>query len=155
MNTLSHTVSSKTAMTSPTVSLPVLDSGADTLTRHFHAEFMHAFHAQRGMDEERRIYSAIETTARKTGTAPDVVAKTLVDSGLRAGRKSFPHSFITAIENGKPSPSWNIAGLSTHQQELAQAWQKSALAKTHKAATRRAAGPRNIERASHRRTITR
>lgn len=130
-----------------TIALPALDGKADTLSRHFYAQFMHAFHAARGKTDETRILRAIETTAKKTGAAADIVAKTLVDCGLRAGQESFPPAFVTAVETGKPSSHWKTATLSAAQHALAQRWKHPAPA--------RKAGPRNIERVQHRRTVLR
>ncbi|MBI1214901.1 MAG: hypothetical protein GC185_03665 [Alphaproteobacteria bacterium] len=107
-------------------SLPVLAATADTLTRHFHAEFMHAFQSRRESDTQQRVYHAIVLTGQKTGAPPETVAKTLVDSGLRAGKESFPQAFVSAIENSKPAPSWNIAGLTPQQAELVAQWKENA-----------------------------
>jgi hypothetical protein len=108
------------------VCLPVLGKNADTLTRHFHAEFMHAFQGQRGDDETRRVFAAIAGAAQNTGAAPETVAGVLVDSGLRAARQSFPEKFVRTLEGESLAPDWNIAGLSAAQRELAQHWRQNA-----------------------------
>ncbi|TAL34847.1 MAG: hypothetical protein EPN97_08275 [Alphaproteobacteria bacterium] len=104
------------------VSLPALSGNADTLTRHFLTQFMHELQRQRGKDAYFRIYAAIESTAAKTGTPPEVVARALVESGLRAARESFPGKFVAAVEKRGTEPKWNIAAATEQQRELLEFW---------------------------------
>lgn len=102
--------------------LPALTSGADTLTRHFLMQFMHEFQRQRQTNAGLRIYKAIESTAGKTGSSPEAVARALVETGLRAERHSFPEKFITLVESSALTPRWNISALTSHQRELLDFW---------------------------------
>jgi hypothetical protein len=104
------------------VSLPALSGDADTLTRHFLTQFMHEFQRQRGKDTYFRIYAAIESTAAKTGTPPEVVARALVESGLRAARESFPGKFVATVEKRSTEPRWNIGAATEQQRELLDFW---------------------------------
>ncbi len=106
-------------------SLPSLPANADTLTRHFYAQFMLEFQSQRSTDSYFRIFTAIEKTASKTGNAPEVVARSLVESGLRAARESFPQKFISAIENKSVMPQWNLNAMTPQQRELLSFWSDS------------------------------
>lgn len=103
-------------------SLPALTGNADTLTRHFLTQFMHEFQRQRGKDTYFRIYSAIENTAAKTGSPPEVVARALVESGLRATRESFPGKFVATVEKNGASPKWNMTAATEQQRELLSFW---------------------------------
>lgn len=104
------------------ISLPALTGNADTLTRHFLTQFMHEFQRQRGKDTYFRIYAAIESTAARTGSPPEAVARALVESGLRAARESFPRKFVAAVEKGGAAPKWNIASTTEQQRELLSYW---------------------------------
>ncbi len=103
-------------------SLPSLPANADTLTRHFYAQFMLEFQSQRTTDSYFRIYTAIEKTASKTGNAPEIVARALVESGLRASRESFPRQFIASIEKRSVMPKWNLNAMTPQQRELMSFW---------------------------------
>jgi len=105
--------------------LPSLPATADTLTRHFYTQFMHEFQSGRETDSYFRIYTAIEKTAAKTGNAPEVVARALVESGLRAAKESFPGKFVATIEGGRKAPRWNIAAMTPQQRELISFWSQN------------------------------
>lgn len=101
----------------------------DTLTRHFHSQFMHEFHALRRKDAHYRIFLAIENTAKKTGHTFDAVAKVLVENGLRADREAFTGEFIDTLKgSGKQKrglpPVWAINSMTTAQRELVAFWEK-------------------------------
>lgn len=102
--------------------LPALPATADTLSIHFYTQFMHEFQRQRNADPYFRIYAAIESTAKKSGNAPDVVARSLVESGLRASKESFPGSFVATIEQSSAEPTWHISAATPQQRELAASW---------------------------------
>ena len=105
-----------------TFALPALQGDADTLTRHFLSQFLHEFQRQRGKDTYFRIYTAIENTAAKTGSPPEVVARALVESGLRAAKESFPGKFVANVEKGSHAPKWNIVSTTEQQRELLSFW---------------------------------
>lgn len=102
-------------------------AGAGTLTIHFLNQFMHEFQRQRGDEAHLRIYAAISQTAVKSGSAPEAVARALVESGLRASKESFPGAFIEAIEKKQMSPQWEIASVTKQQRELLEFWGVSPL----------------------------
>ena len=103
-------------------SLPALHGNADTLTRHFLTQFLHEFQSQRGTDTYFRIYTAIEKTANKTGSPPEIVARALVESGLRAAKESFPGKFVAQVEKNNNSPKWNLTSTTEQQRELLEFW---------------------------------
>lgn len=102
--------------------LPALPPQADTLTIHFLTLFMHEFQRQKLGDANLRIYTAIEQTAGKTGSAPEVVARALVESGLRAARESFPHKFVQTVEHNAVTPRWNVKSATEQQRQLLSFW---------------------------------
>jgi hypothetical protein len=102
--------------------LPALPANADTLTRHFLTQFLHEFQKQRSTDTYFRIYTAIENTAAKTGSPPEIVARCLVESGLRAARESFPGKFVAAVEKNRHVPTWNLTSATEQQRELLSYW---------------------------------
>ncbi len=102
--------------------LPAIPPQADTLTRHYLMQFMHEFQRQKMGDAHLRIYTAIEQTAGKTGSAPEVVARALVESGLRAARDSFPHKFVQTVEHNAVTPRWNVQSATQQQRELLNFW---------------------------------
>lgn len=106
----------------PAFSLPVLDAGADTLARHFWSQFMHEFQRQPDVNPELRIQTAIEATAQRTRSTPEAVARTLVESGLCAARKSFPEAFVAQIESRRSRPKWDLAAITPRQRELLDFW---------------------------------
>lgn len=123
-------------MTSPrSYSLPAPPDGANTLTLHFCKTFLHEFQALRGADDYYRIYLAIEKTAALSGHAPELVAKTLVENGLRAGRESFPGAFVQAIESGAHMPHWAAPVSGENHRDLLGFWRKPLLG--HAPANRR------------------
>jgi hypothetical protein len=107
--------------------LPALNSNADTLTRHFLTQFLHEFQSQRGPDTYFRIYTAIEKTAAKTGSPPEIVARCLVESGLRAARESFPGKFVASVEKNALAPKWNLNSTTEQQRELLSFWNAGAV----------------------------
>ena len=126
----------ETGMNAPhSYSLPAVPEGANTLTLHFCKTFLHQFRTLHGLDDYYRIYMAIEKTAALSGHAPELVAKTLVENGLRAGRESFPGAFVAAMENGARMPHWAAPVSRDNHRELLGFWRKPMLG--HAPANRR------------------
>ena len=111
-----------------TFTLPQPDEFADTMSRHYHAEFMQAFYTRTCKDLGLRILMAIENTAERTGSAPEAVARALVECGLRAPKEFLPEKFAGSIEKTARDPDIYRARLSVSQKELLQSWQPFAFA---------------------------
>lgn len=105
-------------------SLPAVPEKGSALELHFCKTFLHQFSTLRGRDDNYRIYMAIEKTAALSGHAPEVVAKTLVEQGLRAGRDSFPGAFVEAMETGARMPHWTAPISRENYRELLGLWRK-------------------------------
>lgn len=102
--------------------LPSPDEFADTLARHYHAEFMHAFYALSSKSGWQRMSGAIRRAAENTGSAEEAVARSLVECGLRAPREYLPEKFVNALEKIARDPDVYRARLSPAQKELLQGW---------------------------------
>lgn len=105
-------------------SLPAVPENAGALDVHFCKTFLHQFRALPGADDYYRIYMAIEKTAALSGHAPEMVAKTLVENGLRAGRESFPGAFVEAMETDARMPHWAAPVSRDNHRELLGFWRK-------------------------------
>lgn len=102
-------------------SLPHPPLGTNALSVHFCKTFLRQFHSLHGSDD-KRICTAIEKTAALSGHAPEAVAKTLVENGLRAGRDCFPEAFVMQMEKGKHLPIWAMPVKAQHHHELLDLW---------------------------------
>jgi hypothetical protein len=102
--------------------LPQPDEFADTLTRRYHAEFMHSFYALAGKTGWQRVSEAIRRAAENTGSAEEAVARGLVECGLRAPREFLPEKFVNALERTARDPDVYRARLSNAQKELLRDW---------------------------------
>lgn len=102
-------------------SLPSPPVGTNALSVHFCKTFLRQFHNLRG-DETQRILDAIEKTAAMSGHPPEVVAKTLVENGLRAQKESFPNAFVAEIEKGTQMPRWAMPVGARHHNDLLDMW---------------------------------
>ena len=51
------------------------------------------------MREEQKVLQAIEKASDLTGNAPELIAKILVDKGLRVDRRALPQEFLDYIDN--------------------------------------------------------
>lgn len=111
----------------PAFSLPILDAAADTLARHFWSQFMHEFQRQPDINPGTRIFAAICATAQRTRSTPEAVARTLVESGLCAGRDSFPKAFVAQIEARRARPKWDIGAITQRQRELLDFWTRPSM----------------------------
>ena len=60
-----------------------------------YATFMRYLRVQTNQRYDFKIYGAIESTALFLRYETDIIAKTLVDLGLRAGPSAFPASFLS------------------------------------------------------------
>lgn len=77
-----------------------MNAGTDTrLEMDIYARFMRHLRDVPNSRMDIKILSSIQFTADMTDTHPDMVAKTLVDLGLRAPRRAFPDDFLEFCDN--------------------------------------------------------
>ncbi len=73
---------------------------------------------------EIRILSAIQFTADLMGVGDALVAKTLVDMGLRAPRKAFPVSYLDHVDRSFMRTGWDVGGPTPSAMALKQHWDR-------------------------------
>lgn len=71
---------------------------------------------------DMKILSAIQFTADMMDQSDALVAKTLVDLGLRAPRAAFPADFIAFVDRSLQRNAWSIEGPSETIKALHQHW---------------------------------
>ncbi len=71
---------------------------------------------------ERNTLSAILTTADEAGLSPELIARTLVEAGLRAPMEYFPPVFSQLLQDRRHIPLWSVAALSKAQHALLALW---------------------------------
>lgn len=72
--------------------------------------------------EEIKILSSIQFTADMLDVADALVAKTLVDMGLRAPRKAFPASFLDHADAALMRTGWDVGSPSNALIDLKNHW---------------------------------
>ena len=73
---------------------------------------------------EIKILSAIQFTADMLDQSDALVAKTLVDLGLRAPRKAFPSEFLTFVDKSLQRTAWDVKGPTETIADLKAHWDK-------------------------------
>lgn len=73
---------------------------------------------------EIKILSAIQFTADIIDIGDALVAKTLVDLGLRAPRKSFPSDYLEFIDKSLLRTGWQVGGPTQGAADLKLHWDK-------------------------------
>lgn len=84
--------------------------------------FLQGYRAIQFQRDETRVLSAIGKAGDMSGHSCGVVAKTLVDQGLRAGRESFPKEFLDYMDTATLRGSLNHA-----QNDLYNFWVEQGL----------------------------
>lgn len=82
----------------PDIIFPDLNMVKDHSEREIVQIFLQRFRDIPFPRDEMRVMQAIEKTANLTGYSDGVIAKILVDSGLRSSRISFPQEFLSHID---------------------------------------------------------
>lgn len=95
---------------------PVFDYDTDKFDREIIQIFLSRYRDILFQRDEMRVWSAIHKTADLTGNSEGVIAKTLVDYGLRVARASFPQDFLDHIDQ------LNIRSHSNRIEELPESY---------------------------------
>jgi len=82
----------------PPISFPIYTSKTSAEDREIIQIFLSCYRDIQFQRDDTRILSAMEKTADVTGNSDGVIAKILVDYGLKAKRESFPHEFLNHID---------------------------------------------------------
>lgn len=107
--------------------LPLPPKGGDDLRfeMEVYARFMRHLRQVPGSRIDIKILSAIEFTADMMDHSDALIAKTLVDLGLRAPRRAFPSSFVDFADRSLMREAWDFTGAPPPAvMALSQHWQK-------------------------------
>lgn len=116
-NSFSHSVPHKTHIKERVIlpmppALADLGAGQDTrFEMEIYARFMRHLRDVPNSRMEIKILSAIQFTADMLDIADALVAKTLVDLGLRAPRKAFPGAFLEFCDRCIMRKTWDGNGV--------------------------------------------
>jgi hypothetical protein len=103
--------------------LPPLSAQADA-EREIYARFMRHLRNVPNSCLQIKVLSAIQFTADMLDIGDSLVAKTLVDCGLRAPRKAFPSDYLQFIDRALMRSGWEVGGPSASAAELKNHWDK-------------------------------
>ena len=78
--------------------MPYLEQASSQEDREMVAIFLHYFRDNPIHDMDRKIYNAIEKAAKLTGYDSALVAKILVECGLRSSRRGLPQTFLDYVD---------------------------------------------------------
>ncbi|MCB1556371.1 MAG: hypothetical protein KDJ15_03565 [Alphaproteobacteria bacterium] len=102
--------------------LPPQDAVRHPFEMEIYARFMgHIRHVPTSR-LETKILSAIRFTADMTEENAALIAKTLVDLGLRAPRAAFPGSFLEFADRSLQRTAWSCEGPSRAVSALSEHW---------------------------------
>ncbi len=87
-----------------------------------YARFMRHLRMVPNSQMEIKVLSAIQFTADMIDISDALVAKTLVDLGLRAPRKSFPSEYLEFVDKSLLRTGWQVGGPTQGAAELKLYW---------------------------------
>lgn len=99
-------------------------AGAD-YEMEIYVRFMRYLRHSPGKGADLKILSAIQFTADMLNLSDALVAKTLVDLGLRASRRAFPSEYLDHIDRSLMNAGWSIGGLTFPVRALRRYWECS------------------------------
>lgn len=126
MTTNHHPLKSNDNRTLSDVVYPCPDSeiAGHDIELEIYARFMRHLRHVPNSREEIKILSSIQFTADMLDVADALVAKTLVDMGLRAPRRAFPASFLDHADSALLRTGWEVGGPSNALIDLKNHWDK-------------------------------
>lgn len=101
---------------------PEADMAGHDVELEIYARFMRHLRHVPNSRTEIKILSSIQFTADMMDITDALVAKTLVDMGLRAPRKAFPASFLEHADNALMRTGWDVGGPSNALIDLKKHW---------------------------------
>ena len=87
-----------------------------------HARFIKHLRHVPNSQTDIKILSAIQFTADMLDLTDELVAKVLVDLGLRARRKAFPASYLKYVDRSLMRAGWSIGGPTASSLALKKHW---------------------------------
>ncbi len=110
-----------TSGTTMVLPLPPTEKEA-TSEMEIYARFMRHLRMVPNSRAEIKILSAIQFTADMTDVGDALIAKTLVDLGLRAPRRAFPASYLDHVDRSLMRSGWEVGGPSASTLALKEHW---------------------------------
>lgn len=89
-----------------------------------YARFMRHLRMVPNSRMEIKVLSAIQFTADMLDISDALIAKTLVDLGLRAPRKAFPSDYLEFVDKSLLRTGWEVGGPTKSASELKLHWDK-------------------------------
>jgi len=89
---------------------PDLELKEHSMEMEIYARFMRHLRMMPGNEGAVKILSAIQFTADMLDLRDALVAKTLVDLGLRAPRRAFPSDYLDHSDETLMRPNWHVGG---------------------------------------------
>ena len=103
--------------------LPPEDKGVQSHSdMEIYARFMRHLRLVPNSQMEIKILSAIQFTADMLDIGDALVAKTLVDCGLRAPRKAFPADYLKFVDRSLLRTGWHVGGPTSGSIDLKEYW---------------------------------
>lgn len=105
--------------------LPLAPQGDNVRSEmEIYARFMRHLRLVPNSRIEIKILSAIQFTADMIDISDALVAKTLVDLGLRAPRQSFPMAYLEFVDKSFLRKKWDLGAPNDSLVELQEHWHK-------------------------------
>lgn len=108
-----------------TLPLPPKNAEETKFEMEIYARFMSHLRHVPNNRTEIKILSSIQFTADMMDCGDALVAKTLVDLGLRASRKAFPVSFLDFVDKNAMRTAWDIGHTAPAVVALHEHWNKT------------------------------
>lgn len=102
--------------------LPLPPAESARTEMEIYARFMRHLRMVPNSEMDIKILSAIQFTADLLDIGDALVAKTLVDQGLRAPRKAYPASYLEFIDRSLMRTGWDVGGPTVSAAALKQHW---------------------------------
>ena len=107
------------------LTLPLPPTNKDATTEmEIYARFMRHLRMVPNSRAEIKVLSAIQFTADMMDIGDALVAKTLVDQGLRAPRRALPAAYLDHVDRSLMRSGWDVGGPSASTMELKGYWDK-------------------------------
>lgn len=107
-----------------TLPLPPNNTEEDKFEMEVYARFMKHLRHIPNSRIEIKILSSIQFTADMLDTNDALIAKTLVDLGLKASRKAFPVAFLDFVDKSIARRAWDYGGPQLSVLALKEHWDR-------------------------------
>lgn len=102
--------------------LPPTAGDEDKFEMEVYAKFMRHLRHVPNSRMAIKVLSSIQFTADMMDCNDALIAKTLVDLGLRSPRKAFPAGYLDFVDNALMRACWTLDGVAPSIQSLREYW---------------------------------